>query len=341
MSKPRKKPPTPKRRSKRRRPPSRRITAVKILTGTGLLLGLVLGAGWLVHHFFPPPQPTMPELVQTPPPAIQETKPNTEASRPAATPKHPQPIYEIYPKSPDALQPQAKTAPPPEMRPSGRPKVAIIIDDIGYDRGLARQYLALNVPLTFSVLPESPFRRSILKSIRSKGQEIMLHQPMEPEEYPHVDPGPAALLNSMSADALIHQLTQNLDALPGVKGVNNHMGSRLTTESTRMYQVFSVLKKRGLYFIDSRSTAATVCRPSARMFQIPFGERDIFLDHYQEDGFIRGQFKQLIREAQKNGAAIAIAHPHQITVDVLREILPQLQQQVDLVPASEVVQAES
>ena len=343
MAKPKKKKAPPKRRRKQQRPPAWQATAIKILAGTGLLLAIVVGTGWLIHHLFPPPQPTTQVLPPTRPHPSATAKPTAKPAPPASgnTAVPAPPIYEIYPKSTAALQPQANKAPTPEAAPEGRPKVAIIIDDIGYDRGLANQFLAMNVPMTFSVLPQSPFRRSILKAIRAKGQEIMLHQPMEPEEYPHVNPGPGALLNAMSADALIAQLNQNLDDLPGAKGINNHMGSRLTTESTRMYQVFSVLKKRGLYFIDSRSTAATVCRPSARMFQIPFGERDIFLDHLQEDDFIRHQFKELLREARKNGMAIAIAHPHQITVNILREVLPQLQQQVDLVPASAVVRAES
>jgi hypothetical protein len=141
----------------------------------------------------------------------------------------------------------------------------------------------------------------------------------------------------MTADELIAQLERNLDRLPGVKGVNNHMGSQLTTESTRMYQVFSVLKKRNLYFVDSRSTAETICRPSARMFQVRFAERDIFLDHLQEAAFMRKQFRLLIKEAQKHGQAVAIAHPHRLTVDMFRKMLPELQKQVQLVPASELV----
>ena len=215
--------------------------------------------------------------------------------------------------------------------------MAIIIDDIGYDRGLAHKFMAFNVPLTFSVLPDSPFGDTLAREIRAQGQELMLHQPMEPKEYPTANPGPGALLSAMTADELIAQLERNLDRLPGVKGVNNHMGSQLTTESTRMYQVLSVLKKRKLYFIDSRSTADTICLPSARMLQVRFAERDIFLDHFQKADFIRKQFRLLVKEARMHGQAVAIAHPHSITVKIFREILPELQKQVQLVPASEVV----
>jgi hypothetical protein len=141
----------------------------------------------------------------------------------------------------------------------------------------------------------------------------------------------------MSPDELINQLDQNLDTLPGVKGINNHMGSRLTAESTQMYQIFSILKKRGLFFIDSRTTAESLCEPSARLFQVPFARRDVFIDHYLKADFIRSQIKELIRIAKKNGEAVGIMHPHSTTLKILQEMLPDLKGQVHLVPASKVV----
>jgi polysaccharide deacetylase 2 family uncharacterized protein YibQ len=215
--------------------------------------------------------------------------------------------------------------------------VAIIIDDIGYDRSLVQRFLALDADITFALLPFSPFQQSIVEELRRAGREIMLHLPMEPVEYPRVDPGPGALLDRMPPDELIAQLERNLDSLPGVRGVNNHMGSRLTAQSTRMYQIFSVLKKRGLFFIDSRSTAATVGEPSARLFQLPFAERDIFLDHVVEAEFIRGQCRRLVQEAKRQGQAVAIGHPHDLTVRILAEQLPGLKGAVELVPASAIV----
>jgi uncharacterized protein len=115
------------------------------------------------------------------------------------------------------------------------------------------------------------------------------------------------------------------------------MGSKMTTVSSQMYQVFSVLKKRGLFFIDSRSTAKTLCKPSAGLFQIPFAERDIFIDHVQEPGFIRNQLKRLVEIAHQRGEAIGIAHPHRVTLEVLQSMIPELKEKVLLVPASEVV----
>jgi polysaccharide deacetylase 2 family uncharacterized protein YibQ len=346
MSTPKKKKPTRSNAKRRRKPKSKRIprgTGLKIALALALLMGIVAGGGYLLQRYLPPSgeqtpvarKTRPPDAVPKPAPAPRKTAPKPPPAAAQKTAPSAPPVYEIYPDQEASQRP----APPvrPERPAGARPRVAIIIDDIGYDRGLARRFMAFDVPLTFSVLPESPFKDTLVKEIRGRGLELMLHQPMQPREYPEVNPGPGALLSAMSADELIAQLERNLDRLPGVRGVNNHMGSQLTTESSRMYQVFSVLKKRNLYFVDSRSTAATVCRPSARMFQVPFAERDIFLDHFQDARFIRKQFRQLVKEARKHGQAVAIAHPHRVTVDIFKEMLPELQRQVELVPASQLV----
>ncbi len=291
----------------------------KAITGLSLLMLLVLVAGFLAHHLLLRKQPVQPAK------KIPIHK----------TPAFKTPVFEIYPKEEKVLRkPDYK----PKPVPKGLPKVAIIIDDIGYERRVAEKFLSLDAVLTFSVFPNSPFQQRIIRKARAKGFEIMLHLPMEPDEYPEVDPGPDALLTSMSPDELIDQLNKNLDAVPLIKGVNNHMGSKMTTESTRMYQIFSVLKKRGLFFVDSRTTPESICKPSARLLQIPFAQRDVFLDHVQEPAFIRRQIKELIRIAEIHGTAIGIAHPHLITYEIFREELPELQKKVRLVPASSIVQ---
>jgi hypothetical protein len=160
---------------------------------------------------------------------------------------------------------------------------------------------------------------------------------MEPYEYPQVDPGPGALLTSMSPDELISQLKKNLDAVPGIIGVNNHMGSKMTTVSSQIYQIFTVLKQRKLFFIDSRTTLNSICKPSARLFQIPFAQRNVFIDHIVDPDFIRRQLNHLIQIAYDRGEAVGIAHPHIETYTVLRAMLPDLQKKVQIVPASQIV----
>ncbi len=124
------------------------------------------------------------------------------------------------------------------------PRIAIIIDDIGYNKDLAMGLLKVNKNITFAILPFSPSGRQLARTLSGKGAELMLHLPMEPTQYPKVNPGPGALLASMSPDELLTQLRKDLHAVPGTVGVNNHMGSRLTADSDKMNQIFTVLKQR-------------------------------------------------------------------------------------------------
>ncbi|MEJ5358422.1 MAG: divergent polysaccharide deacetylase family protein, partial [Desulfobacterales bacterium] len=218
--------------------------------------------------------------------------------------------------------------------PRGLPRVALIIDDIGYDRPLAEKLIALEAPLTFSVLPHSPHQKALARLAHERGREVLLHLPMEPLEYPAIQPGPGALLSSMTPDQLLEEVERNLQAVPYVRGVNNHMGSRLTADPDRMNQVFSVLRRHGLFFVDSRTTEESACSSAARLFQVPFARRDVFLDHRPEPEFIRRQMAALVRQARRQGEAIAIAHPHPATYEVLREELPRLKAEIEFVPAS-------
>jgi polysaccharide deacetylase 2 family uncharacterized protein YibQ len=299
---------------------------LKALIGITCVLLLVVVAGVLTR------------LVITPETSVPPEAAPVKKAPPAKKPIAKVPEFEIYPEKdiPPEKKPKIPTRPtPPEEK--RLPQVAIIIDDLGYDKKIARNLSKISPDLTFSILPHSPFQDSIVRLSAEKGIETMLHLPMEPYEYPKVDPGPGTLLTSMTPDQLILQLKANLNAVSGVKGVNNHMGSRMTGESSQMYQIFSVLKKKNLYFIDSRTSAKTLCKPSARLFQIPFAQRDVFLDHQQEARFIRKQISALIRIARRNGYAVGIGHPHEITYKILREMLPELQREVELVPASQIV----
>jgi hypothetical protein len=350
----------------RRRAPRRfrkRPPIAKLIGAVALLAFVVFGAVLLVRWLGATPDRT-PSAERKKPPAQKEAPlprgrtpgqapaekpaPRTPEEREAAPEKAPlpkPPVHEVFPEKPpeppspetDSLHASLPPPPPDLPVPSRLPKVAIIIDDLGYDRNLAEKFVNLGSPLTLSILPHSPHADTISRMAAARGFEIMLHLPMEPIEYPGVDPGPGALLSSMGADELLRVLEKNLDAVPHVKGVNNHMGSRLTASSEQMYQVFSVLKRRGLFFVDSRTTEESVCKPSARLFQIPFARRDVFLDHYPEPAFIRQQIRQLIRIARRQGEAVGIAHPSATTYRILKEELPALRQQVEIVPASNLV----
>jgi len=319
-----------KRKSTPKKPPRRKSrkkklfksSLVKALGGLAILLVVVAVAGLLAYFLIPPEKPS-------------KTDPPSKAVPKTQKPLAKIPTFEIYP--PKEIPPEKPLIkkPPTDLRQL--PLVAIIIDDLGYDKKIAKKLSQLNGGITFSILPHSPFQESIARLAHDNGLGTMLHLPMEPFEYPAVNPGPGTLLTTMTPDQLIRQLEKNLAAVPHIKGVNNHMGSKMTAESGQMYQIFSILKKRNLYFIDSRTSGKTLGKPSARLFQIPFAQRDVFIDHFQDPDFIRKQINELIRIAQRNGQAVGIGHPHTITYEILREMMPELEKKVKLVPASEIV----
>jgi polysaccharide deacetylase 2 family uncharacterized protein YibQ len=203
-----------------------------------------------------------------------------------------------------------------------RPLVAIIVDDLGYDQQIAKKFLQLDAPLSFSIIPHSPFQESIATAVQRSGRDVLLHLPMEPLEYPGVDLGEGGLLTSMEPDELVDQLKKDLDVVPFVVGVNNHMGSKLTQDSARIRQIFTVLKKRDLFFVDSYTNPNSICAQVAELLQLKFARRHVFLDHAHTPSAIRFQLKRLLTIAKSKGHAVGIAHPHPVTWEVLRQQLP-------------------
>ncbi|MFN2357796.1 MAG: divergent polysaccharide deacetylase family protein [Desulfotignum sp.] len=242
-------------------------------------------------------------------------------------------LYEVFEGLGDIRKEPSAVPLPPE---DDSIRIALIIDDIGYDKKIAMDLHALEPNISFSVLPWSPFGRVISGMLEDRGAEIMLHLPMEPVEYPEVNPGPGALLASMPPDVLIAQLEKNMMDISGISGVNNHMGSMLTTQANQMNQIFTILKKRNLFFIDSRTAKHSQCRASARLLQIRFAERDVFLDNFQDVAYISGQFAQLKKIAEKHGTAIGIGHPYPATLETLKNELPKLKGKMKIIRASQV-----
>ena len=217
------------------------------------------------------------------------------------------------------------------------PQIVIIIDDIGYDKKIAMALCDLDSNITFSVLPFAPFGKTISKQLHAKGSQLMLHLPMEPVEYPEVNPGPGAILSSMSPDTLLDQLKKNMKDVPHIVGVNNHMGSKITICSDQMNQIFTILKRENLFFIDSRTAPKSQCEASARLLRLRFGQRDIFLDNFQNIEYITGQFEKLKAIAIKHGSAIGIGHPYEATLHTLSIELPKLKNKIKIVRANRLV----
>lgn len=219
-------------------------------------------------------------------------------------------------------------------------RVAIVIDDLGFDGRLAQRFLQIDAPLCFSILPRAPFSKGIARRAQAAGKELLLHLPLEPKGYPEVDPGTGALLVGMPNDRLIELLRENLDSVPFVTGVNNHMGSRFCEYKREMEVVIGELKRRRLFFLDSRTSSKSEGYRIALQMGVAAAERDVFIDNIQTPQAIRSQIKRLVRLARLKGRAIGIAHPHEITLEVLRQVLPELAGQgVKLAPVSQLLRA--
>jgi polysaccharide deacetylase 2 family uncharacterized protein YibQ len=217
------------------------------------------------------------------------------------------------------------------------PKIAIIIDDLGYDKFLATEFLDLGLSLTLSILPLAPYTRSIAYSARQGGREIMLHLPMEPRSYPRINPGDGVLLVSMERDTILEVLDRDLCEIPFVAGVNNHMGSRFTENKEKMLVVLGELKRRGLYFIDSKTSRRSVAFDLAKEMELRAAPRDIFLDNDLSEAALKIQMDRLLTVARRKGHAIGIGHPHKETLWFLRGIQLSLKKEVEVVPVSRLL----
>jgi polysaccharide deacetylase 2 family uncharacterized protein YibQ len=207
--------------------------------------------------------------------------------------------------------------------PSSEARLAIVIDDLGNDDAALARVAALPAEVTGAVLPALPRSRSSAEALRSAGKEVLLHLPMEPRGRA-AKPGPGLVKVGMTPAEIAEVLSADLADVPGADGVNNHMGSRASADRATMDAILSVLRKRRLYFLDSRTTADTVAAEEAGRLGVPCRSRSVFLDDVPEEPAIRAQLDRAAEEARTEGAAIAIGHPHPATLAVLERALPEL-----------------
>lgn len=203
-------------------------------------------------------------------------------------------------------------------------RVAIVIDDLGNELGPAERIAGWRDPVAGAVLPGLRFSAASARTLSRGGKEVLLHLPMEPAGYPKVRPGPGVILRTQSDPEIVRILEEDLDSVPGAVGVNNHMGSAATADPRVMRTVARVLSGRGLFFLDSRTTDATVAERVAEESWVPAARRRVFLDDVSTEAAVRAQLAELVRRARKEGSAIAIGHPYPATLAVLERDLPGL-----------------
>ncbi|MBN1382458.1 MAG: divergent polysaccharide deacetylase family protein [Deltaproteobacteria bacterium] len=215
--------------------------------------------------------------------------------------------------------------------PNQRRKIAIIIDDIGEDLKPLSALLDMDVPLTFAILPYCTHSENAADMIYKAGREILLHLPMEPYDNPGKNPGRGALFVHMSAKEIRNQLDENMRAVPHICGVNNHMGSRFMEDGEKLTVVFEELKKRGLFFVDSRTTPASKAKELAVKMNIPFAERKAFIDNDNHYPIIFEKIMEILNNPPMgNGENIVlIGHPYPDTVRALRKAVPLMRKEGD------------
>ena len=219
----------------------------------------------------------------------------------------------------------------------GQARLAILLDDLGNDRSVAEEVFALRVPITISVLPFHAHSEEIAKEARQHGCEVMLHLPMQ--SVANESPEQQELRPGLTPDQVRTAVETMLDAVPEADGVNNHQGSQATADNALMNELMQVLKDERVFYVDSRTTAATVAYDAAKRAGVRTAFRNVpFLDDVQSPEAVRRQLQLAIQGAKRKGEAIAIGHPHSATLAALSEVLPQAKKEgVQLVVVSELV----
>ncbi len=201
--------------------------------------------------------------------------------------------------------------------------VAVVIDDMGWSNEAASIFSIIRKHLTFAVLPERPHSRSLYEKWKNDS-EFIVHMPMEPQGYPEDDPGKRALMTDMSEMKVRSRLRSVLDRYPDVSGMNNHMGSQFTQNTKLMGTVMDVLKERGLFYLDSRTSSASVALEVGQRKNIPVLRNQVFLDNEQLEEAVERQLAKLVRIAREEGRAIGIGHfQSTATARVLRQKIPE------------------
>ncbi len=246
---------------------------------------------------------------------------------------HPTPLV---PEPAAKLPEEGKKEKEPPSKPV--PRLALIIDDGGYNLDKVKALMEIGRPFTLAVLPHTPFAQKVALLAHQGGAEVMLHLPMEPKENNRYSLEPDTVMSGMEKKEIQAILQRDLKEVPHVRGVNNHMGSKATEDPLVMKALMEVLKKEGLYYVDSHTSAHTVGPQLARQAGVAFGSNDRFIDQEKDLEAIKKAIRLAMKKAKKEGKAIAIGHPHSLTARAIREMVPEIEEAgIKLVFASEVV----
>ena len=232
----------------------------------------------------------------------------------------------------DAPMPSSSPAPPV----TGPLRLAIVVDDGGYGGWITEEILAMPNTLTLSILPHAPYSYETAQRATELGFEVMLHMPMENVSGKTTYPGEITV--TMDANQMMDLTKQALADVPGAVGINNHTGSKFTSNADAMRTWLDLIKDSGYFFIDSRTSKYACAFEVADEMEIPSAENDLFLDHHSGTDYIRARFREVIEMVKRHGKAITICHFRKNTVPVLKEMFPIIEKEgIELVHASTLV----
>ena len=218
------------------------------------------------------------------------------------------------------------------------PRIAIIIDDLGYQLEAGRRAIDLPGPLAFAVLPDTPHGARLARLAHAQGKEVLLHMPLEPVDY-EGSPEPGALMLDMSRTTFAVTFREAIATVPHAIGVSSHRGSLLTRHPGHMGWLMEEIRKReDLFFIDSYTTHRSIALDMAAEAGVTATRRDVFLDHERSTDAVARELDRLKAKARKYGTAVAIGHPFPETLEVLERELPRLDAEgFELVKISELL----
>jgi len=220
----------------------------------------------------------------------------------------------------------------------GQPRIALIIDDIGYSPSHARQFLNLGVPITFAILPRLAYSYELALEIHDDGHEILLHQPMEPYNVDSFDPGPGALYVGDGPRRINRIMEENIADVPYAAGVNNHMGSKFTETYREIREALTFVRENGLFFVDSLTSSHSMAYRTAKKLHMAATGRNIFLDNIHDESAIYYQLNKLKRHSKKYGQAVGIGHPFPETVHAICRFIKNIKNSdISLVHVSDVL----
>jgi uncharacterized protein len=244
-------------------------------------------------------------------------------------------LLRFWPRKP---KPAIKVAIVPAVPEKAKAKIAIVLDDWGYNIRNDDFLANFDYPITISILPHLPYSSQIAYLANKYNHEVILHLPMEPHERKEIRLEKQVVFTHMDEKEIIQTFDDALKSVPFASGVNNHMGSKATEDERVMVILLGQLKKRKLFFLDSFVTPYSVGERLADRMNVKFAQRDIFLDNQADYKYIAGQLQALVKKARKKGFAIGVGHDRQLTLQVIRDMAPELEKQgVRLVFVSDLV----